>query len=127
MQRRLFTLAALGLLAAPRAHAAGPTFDKPRFAAAQAAGRPILLTIHADWCPTCAKQKPILSRLLADPAFKDIAAFNIDFDAEKELVRQFGVRQQSTIIIFHGKREVMRSTGATAEADIKAMLISAGS
>ncbi len=127
MQRRTLVLASLGLIAVRPAVAAGPTFDKAGFAAAQAAGKQIVLTVHADWCPTCTRQKPILSRLLAEPGFKDIAYFSIDFDAEKELVREFGVRQQSTIIVFNGKLERMRSTGATAEADLKAMLLAAGS
>ena len=38
-------------------------FDIPAFQDAQAAGKPILVDIYADWCSTCARQKPIISQL----------------------------------------------------------------
>lgn len=124
--RRVFlkgaAVAVLGLLAPPRVRAAGPAFDAAGFKAAQAAGKPVLVAVHADWCPVCAKQKPILSGLRADPAFKDMAVFTVDFDAEKELVRSFGVQKQSTLIVFHGSTERARSTGETDAAAIRALL-----
>lgn len=97
-------------------------FDAKAFAAAQAAGKPILVQIHADWCPTCVKQRPILAALENTPEFTDLVVFNIDFDSQKNLVRQFGVQMQSTLIVFHGKAEKGRSTGETDPARIKARL-----
>src|SRR4051794_18915025 len=38
-------------------------FSAAAFKAAQAAGNPILVEIHADWCPTCKAQVPILDKL----------------------------------------------------------------
>jgi thiol-disulfide isomerase/thioredoxin len=60
------------------APAAAP-FTQPAFAATQKEGKPILVEITAPWCPVCAKQRPILSQLLSDPAFKDLVVYNIDF------------------------------------------------
>ncbi len=92
------------------------------FAAAQAAGKPILVAVHADWCPTCAKQKPILSKLGADPAMKELMVFVVDFDTQKEITQRFGVRMQSTLIVFRGTAERDRSVGVTDEAALKALL-----
>lgn len=100
----------------------GKPFDKPAFEAAQKAGKPILIDVSAPWCPTCKAQAPILSRLRADPRFKNLVSFNIDFDSQKDLLRTLNVRSQSTLIVFKGSTETGRSTGDTNAASIEAML-----
>ena len=99
-----------------------PTFDAKAFADAQKAGRPILIAIHASWCPTCKAQAPILSELRADPKFKDLAYFVIDFDSQKDLVNRFGARMQSTLITFKGDKEEGRSVGDTKRDSIYALV-----
>lgn len=98
------------------------TFDAKAFEAAQVAGKPVLIEVTAPWCPTCKAQKPLLSNLGKDPRFKDLVAFQIDFDTQKDLLRRFNVRMQSTLISFKGKNEVGRSTGDTNAASIEALL-----
>ncbi|MGU3539303.1 thioredoxin family protein [Methylobacterium sp. A54F] len=104
------------LLTAGPVHAAaepGQPFTAEAFAAAQAAGRPIVVAVAAPWCPICRAQKPILTQLLAAPRFKELAVFTIDFDTQKDLMRRFDARQQSTLIVFKGANEVGRSVGET--------------
>jgi thioredoxin len=98
------------------------TFDDKAFAAAQDAGKPILLHVTAPWCPTCKAQTPILSKLEAQPKFKNLVVLNIDFDSKKDLLRKFNVRSQSTLIVFKGKQEAGRSTGDTNAASIESLL-----
>ena len=97
-------------------------FSAEAFKAAQAAGAPILVEIHADWCPTCKAQGPILEKLTADPKFKDLKIFRVDFDAMKPVLKQFGAQQQSTLIVFKGAAEQGRSVGDTKQASIAALL-----
>jgi thiol-disulfide isomerase/thioredoxin len=97
-------------------------FDAQAFADAQKAGRPILVAIHASWCPTCKAQTPILSELTADPKFKNLAYFVVDFDSQKDLVERFGARMQSTLVVFKGNDEEGRSVGDTNRASIEALL-----
>jgi thioredoxin len=97
-------------------------FSAEAFKAAQASGSPILVEIHADWCPTCKAQNPILDRLTAEAKFKDLKVFRVDFDAMKPVVRQFGAQVQSTLIVFKGSAEQGRSVGDTREASIAALL-----
>jgi thioredoxin 1 len=99
-----------------------PAFDAKAFADAQKAGRPILVSIHASWCPTCKAQAPILSELRADPKFKNLAYFVIDFDSQKDLVNRFGARAQSTLIAFKGDKEEGRSVGDTKRDSIYALV-----
>jgi thioredoxin 1 len=128
LSRRVFNgaivaaaLVAAGQLASAWASTAVP-FSADAFKAAQASGSPILVEIHADWCPTCKAQSPILDKLTADPKFKDMKVFRVDFDAMKPVVKQFGARMQSTLIVFKGSAEQGRSVGDTREASIAALL-----
>lgn len=124
-RRHLLVLAALllagGWPALGRAAEAVP-YDAQAFAAAQGEGRPILVQITAPWCPICRAQKPILARLAAEPRFKDLAIFTIDFDGQRDLVRRFGAQMQSTLILYKGKAEVGRSVGETQAEWIESFL-----
>ena len=97
-------------------------FDQKAFEAAQAAGKPILVEVNAPWCPTCKAQAPILSKLKSEARFSNLAAFSIDFDSQKDLLKKFNVQKQSTLIVFKGKQESGRSTGVTDAKAIDTLL-----
>jgi thioredoxin 1 len=119
----LFAAAAASFAAAAPALAATvQPFNDAAFAEAQKAGKPIFVAIHASWCPICKAQTPILAQLMADPKFKDLVYFTIDFDSQKDLVRRFGARMQSTLISFKGATEQGRSVGDTNRQSIAGLL-----
>jgi thioredoxin-like negative regulator of GroEL len=102
---------------------AGETaFDQAIFDQLQKAGKPVLISIHADWCPTCRAQAPVLAKLLNEGEFKAINALIVDFDQQKDVVKAFNARAQSTLIVFKGGKEVGRSLGDTSEESIKTLL-----
>ena len=123
-RRSLLIATALAPAAAavPAFAASLTTFDANAFADAQKAGKPILIAVHATWCPTCKAQNPILDRLTSAAKFKDLKIFRVDFDAMKPVVKQFGAQMQSTLIVFKGASEQGRSVGDTKEASIAALL-----
>lgn len=128
ISRRLVLAAACAVsVLPPSAFAADDIrpFSPADFSAAQKAGKPILVEIHAGWCPTCKAQAPIISELRREPRFKDLIVFRVDFDSQKEAVKQFGARQQSTLIAFKGLAEAGRSVGDTGKASIGALLAKA--
>ena len=129
---KIRTFAFGGLLAVALASVGGTAFGatvmpftQQSFADAQKAGKPILVDVWASWCPTCKAQAPTLSAIEADPANKDLLVLKVDFDAQKDVVRSFGVRMQSTLIAFHGGTEKARSTGVTNADAIKALVAKA--
>ena len=130
MNRRSFlTSFALASLALPPVAASAftnaftkTTIDRAAFEAAQTAGGPVLLHIFATWCETCHAQRVVLDKLQSDAAFKAFAVFNIDFDAEKVVMRSFGAQSRSTLIVFKGKKEIGRLVGDTKEASIRILL-----
>jgi thiol-disulfide isomerase/thioredoxin len=111
-RRALFAFLAL-LGAIPAAFAAEQAFTKDAFAAAQGAGKPVVVHVYAPWCPTCRAQEPILQKLEADPKFAGAQAFRVDFDSQKDAVRALKATSQSTIIVYKGAKEVGRSVGET--------------
>ena len=126
-RRRVILRRALGsvllmavAVAGTRAAAEAP-FRSGAFAAAQAAGKPILVDITAGWCPTCARQRPIIQQLGADAAFRDLVILVVDFDTQKDVVRALRARSQSTLIVFNGTHERGRSVGETDPAAIRAL------
>jgi len=100
-------------------------WDASRFTALQAEGRPIVVHITAPWCPTCRAQHPILSELAAAPDNVELVVFEVDFDSQKDVLRQFNVRQQSTLIAFDGAEERARAVGITDRAAIAALVAEA--
>ncbi|WP_132251031.1 thioredoxin family protein [Methylobacterium segetis] len=124
-RRALLALGAVAVLAlAPNEGRAAPgrPFSAEAFAAAQEGGRPILIAVAAPWCPICRTQKPILAKLAEDPRCKGLEIFEIDFDTQKDLMRRFDARQQSTLIAFKGATEVGRSVGETQPEWIESLL-----
>jgi thioredoxin 1 len=113
---------ALTALVMPAFAAETAPFTQAGFAAAQKAGKPILVDIWASWCPTCAAQKPILEKLTSLPEYKNLMVFRVDFDAQKDVVRQFRAQEQSTLIGYKGSVEIARSVGDTQEPSIAKLL-----
>ncbi len=124
IHRRHLLVAAVLAFALPAVGRAAETqtFTQKAFDAAKAAGRPVLVEVTAPWCPTCKAQRPILSDLLSAPKFKNLAVFDVDFDSRKDVLKELGVRMQSTLIAFKGAAEEGRSTGDTDKASIARLL-----
>src|SRR5262245_31689730 len=80
-------------------------FDAAAFSAAQGSNKPILVDIAASWCPTCKAQHKVLDVLSKKPEFAGLVVFQVDFDMQKDAVKSFGARQQSTLIAFKGTQE----------------------
>lgn len=119
----LLTRAVFGLVAivifSYGASAAQP-FDLSAFKQAQAADKTILIDVTAAWCPTCRQQKPIIQAI--EKENPRLVVYEVDFDTAKDVLKQFRVRYQSTLIVFKGAEEVGRSTGDTDPAGLSALV-----
>ncbi|MFZ5523538.1 MAG: thioredoxin family protein [Pseudomonadota bacterium] len=104
------------------AHAVGEPYTQEKLDALNKSGKPALVFIYADWCPTCKAQDKILGELLPANEFKSIMTLRVNFDTQKPMVKAFGVRYQSTLIVFKGGKEVARVTGETDRDRIAELL-----
>lgn len=97
-------------------------YDQKIFDTLTTNGKPMVVVVHAAWCPTCKAQKPIQQRLMTEPKFKDYTMLTLDFDRDKTIMKAFDVAMQSTIIVFKGHTEVGRSVEETNRESIAALM-----
>ena len=123
-RRHLIGLSVLALAAGFVPAWAGDStpYTQAAFDEAQKGGGPILIEVSAPWCPICKTQKPILAKLAADPRFKGLRIFDVDFDTRKDVLKQLNARMQSTLIAYKGDKEVGRSVGETQPEWIEGLL-----
>jgi thioredoxin-like negative regulator of GroEL len=112
----------VAMLLSPVLFATEQPFSKQLFDDLRQRGKPVLVFIHADWCPTCNRQAVILSELFTQDEYKPIEVLRVDFDNQKSVVDSLAVRNQSTLILFHGDRELGRSTADTDKSSIAKLL-----
>ena len=60
-----------------------------------------------------------MNRLSTEADFSTVRVFRVDFDSSKDLLREWKVGQQSTLIAFKGKVEQLRSSGETEPAALR--------
>ena len=112
--RAAMTLLTLTFLGGQLALAAEPQpYTQKSFDQMAAAGTPMIVFVHAAWCPVCAVQKPIVDSLANSAPYKNVKVLVVDFDTQKKALRSFDVSRQSTLIAFRGKKEVGRLVGTT--------------
>jgi thiol-disulfide isomerase/thioredoxin len=97
-------------------------FNQREFDAAKAAGKPVAVVFHADWCPTCRAQAPVLKELAQTADLKPLTLFVANFDTEQLLRKSLRVTQQSTVVVFRNGKEIARSTGDTQKDALAALL-----
>jgi thioredoxin 1 len=119
---KLFYPLFLLLMFVSPAYAGEDAYSQASFDKLQQQGLPILVSIHADWCPTCRAQAPLISKLLQQGDYQRINALRVDFDQQKDVVQAFKATAQSTLIVFKGGKEVGRSLGDTSEDGIAKLL-----
>ena len=122
MQKLIRSFLLLVAFIATSVFAAPASFDQAAFDALQKEGKATLVMIHADWCPTCKAQTPILSELLGSPEYKSVNALRVDIDKQKDAIKNFKATMQSTLIVFKGGKEVGRSMGDTKKDSIADLL-----
>ncbi len=124
--KNLVTLAAIALSAACNLALALDIqpYAPETLAAKQKAGESVALHFHADWCPTCRAQEKVFNGWKGDASVPGTLLI-VNYDKERELKRQLGVRTQSTVIAYKGSKETGRLAGETDPKALRAVLDSA--
>jgi thioredoxin-like negative regulator of GroEL len=122
---RNWTRALLGAVIAGAATLAQALEVKPfsaeTLAAAQAAGKPVAVHFHAEWCGTCKQQEKAIAQLRSETGL-DVLLLVADYDKEKDLRKALRVRSQSTMVVFRGKDERARLAGDTSAEKFRTAL-----
>jgi thioredoxin 1 len=97
-------------------------FSEARFAALQTAGEVVLIDVFASWCSTCAKQQEILTKYREENPDKRFYILEVDFDRDKNWVRQFRAPRQATLLLYSGQDQFWYSVAETRSDVIVAEL-----
>lgn len=130
---KLFILAVLAMAGAAfafgqvaQAETPGWTQYTPaKFEAATKSGKVILVDVHADWCPTCKAQQPILEELRSDARMDGVLFMKVNFDDDKAFLRAHRIPRQSTILVFNGTVEKARSIAETNRVKLRKLVLAA--
>lgn len=95
----------------PRAQAASEPFTSERFHALQQQDALVLVDVAAPWCGTCVIQGGILAAYQTDKPAAPLHILRVDYDTQKDVLAALRAPAQSTLILFHGERELWRSVG----------------
>lgn len=125
MFRHLLPLALLAAVAAPTSAQPIRPFSLAALAAAQAAGRPVLVDAFAPWCPTCRAQAPTIEALAKDPAYAKLEILRLDYDNQTAEKKALGIVKQSTLIAYRGPAEIGRTLGITNPGQIRSFAATA--
>ncbi|MEP3051050.1 MAG: thioredoxin family protein [Erythrobacter sp.] len=101
------------------------TYDEPTFTMAQAKGQTIVVDVYADWCPTCRAQAPILDEIRKDNIGNEVKFVKVNFDDEKDFLRQHRIPRQSTILVFDGENEIVRTIAETDRSRLRDQVLNA--
>jgi len=80
-------------------------FSNARFEELQASGEVVLVDVYATWCSTCAKQKIALEKYRAANPDKKFHILEVDYDKDKDAVRQFRAPRQATLLLYKGNQQ----------------------
>ena len=107
--------------------ASAQAFDKEpytqeRFDELTAAGEVVLIDVYATWCPTCAKQQEAIAAYVEANPDNKFTVLVVDFDDNKDLVRQFRAPRQSTLLLYKGSEQFWFSVAESRPEVIAAEL-----
>lgn len=97
-------------------------YEAARFKKLLASGGSVVVHVHADWCPVCRAQSPVMERLLSGADYKNVQAVRVDFDRDKPFLTDYKVVRQSTILVFKKGKEVARLSYDANPARIEEVL-----
>ena len=73
-------------------------------------GDKVLVDFFATWCGPCKALIPVLESISND--FAGVELIKMDVDQNMDLAMELGIRSVPTVVLFEGRKEVFRTTGA---------------
>ena len=81
-----------------------------------------LIDIYADWCKPCQVIAPIIDKLSSDYKDSEIKFGKLNADEHSDIVRELGVRNIPTILIYKNGEIVDKTVGMVSEGQLKEVI-----
>ena len=81
-----------------------------------------LIDIYADWCKPCQVIGPIIDKLSSDYRDSEIKFGKLNADDNSEIIKNLGVRNIPTILIYKNGEIVDRTVGMVSEGQLKELI-----
>jgi len=119
---------AVSLAAGTPANAAGDWHSdlESAFAEARESDRPVLVHFSATWCGPCRQMEPVLhSRTVANLLRNDAVGAHLDFDRNKAVAQQYGVRGIPADVLLTPDGKILGQMSGLKQPDDYAMRVRA--
>lgn len=100
-------------------------FSVPGYNKLIKSGKPFLLSIHTEWCSTCAVQQRVIGSLRGrGKPYSGMTELAMDWDKYRgsKIGRQLRIPRRSTLIMYDNGKEVGRIIAGTSPASIKKLI-----
>ena len=82
---------------------------------------PVLVDYWAEWCAPCKAMAPVLDELAEE--YRDrLRVVEVNVEQEPQIVRQYGVRSQPTLMLFKNGLVEAQKVGAMSKSQLKAFI-----
>ena len=88
-------------------------FTEQEWKLVQEKKEPVLVVIHADWCPVCKTQEKILDSYFQTYPQSKLKRLMVNYDTQKEWVKHFKAPRQSTLYIYKGEERLWFAVAET--------------
>ncbi|MDE2463980.1 MAG: thioredoxin [Alphaproteobacteria bacterium] len=82
---------------------------------------PVLVDYWAEWCAPCKAMAPVLDEVAEE--YRDrLRVVKVNVEQEPQIVRQFGVRSQPTLMLFKNGLVEAQKVGALSKSQLRTFI-----
>jgi len=82
----------------------------------------VLVDIKAEWCGPCRVVGPLVDQISSEYKEKGLSVGKLDADEAKDLIRELGIRNIPTLLIYKDGEIVERNTGNVTKEKIEELI-----
>jgi thioredoxin 1 len=82
----------------------------------------VLVDIKAEWCNPCRVVGPLVDQISSEYKEKGLSVGKLDADESKDLIRELGIRNIPTLLVYKDGEIVERNTGNVTKEKIEELI-----
>jgi thioredoxin 1 len=83
---------------------------------------PVIIDFWATWCGPCKVVGPLVDQISSEYKEKGLTVGKLDADEAKDLVRELGIRNIPTLLVYKNGEIVERNTGNVTKEKIEELI-----